>query len=127
VTLVSYPTVLRNFQTMPQAWVVVVLNALAVANIPRAIHQGRPFYAFVSSACTIAALTFLFGMALYPNLLVSSLGPEHNLTIDSSASSHATLRLMRIIAFAGMPFVLTYTGIVYWVFRGKVKLDATSY
>ena len=27
----------------------------------------------------------------------------------------------------GMPLVATYTGIVYWVFRGKVKLDENSY
>ena len=34
---------------------------------------------------------------------------------------------MAIIALIGMPFVLTYTGIVYWTFRGKVKLDQHSY
>ena len=34
---------------------------------------------------------------------------------------------MAIIAAIGMPFVLTYTGIVYWVFRGKVKLGKFSY
>jgi len=27
----------------------------------------------------------------------------------------------------GMPIVLTYTGIVYWTFRGKVKLGEFSY
>jgi len=127
VTVLRFPHALGNFRTIPAAWAVVVLNALAVANIPRAIHQGRPFYAFVSSSCTIAALTFLFGMALYPNLLTSSLGPGHDLTIYNAASSLPTLRTMRLIALTGMPFVLTYTGIVYWVFRGKVKLNEDSY
>jgi cytochrome bd-type quinol oxidase subunit 2 len=27
----------------------------------------------------------------------------------------------------GMPFVLTYTGIIYWAFRGKVTLGEHSY
>jgi cytochrome bd ubiquinol oxidase subunit II len=126
-TVATFPHVYRNFSTLPVAWVVVVLNALAVANIPRAIHLGRPLYAFVSSACTIAALTFLFGMALYPNLLVSSVDPAYSLTIYSAASSRKTLGLMRVIAFIGMPFVLGYTGLVYWVFRGKVKLGKSSY
>jgi cytochrome bd-type quinol oxidase subunit 2 len=27
----------------------------------------------------------------------------------------------------GMPFVLTYTVVVYWVFRGKVELGKFSY
>jgi cytochrome d ubiquinol oxidase subunit II len=34
---------------------------------------------------------------------------------------------MAIIALIGMPFVLTYTAIIYWVFRGKVKLTQSSY
>jgi hypothetical protein len=58
----------------PAAWIVVVLNVLAVANIPRAIYLGRPGYAFVSSSCTMAALTFPYGartgsaqIRLHPN------------------------------------------------------------
>ena len=31
------------------------------------------------------------------------------------------------IAILGIPLVATYTAIVYWVLRGKVKLDASSY
>jgi cytochrome d ubiquinol oxidase subunit II len=34
---------------------------------------------------------------------------------------------MATIAAIGMPIVLTYTGIVYWTFRGKVKLGEFSY
>ena len=75
VTLVTLPHAHRNFGRHPWMWGVVVLNVLAVANIPRAIHQGRPLYAFLSSASTIAALIFLFGVALFPNLIVSSLDP----------------------------------------------------
>jgi cytochrome d ubiquinol oxidase subunit II len=105
----------------------VVLNVLAIANIPRAIFQKKPFYAFVSSACTIAALTFLFGVALFPNLAVSSLNPEWNITIYNAASSEKTLSIMRTIAFLGMPFVLVYTVIIYRIFRGKVDLGKFSY
>jgi len=102
-------------------------NVLAVANIPRAIHQGRPGYAFASSCATILALVFLFGMALYPKLAPSRLDPGWSLTIFNASSSAATLALMRNIAFIGMPFVLAYTGLVYWVFRGKTRLDKFSY
>ena len=34
---------------------------------------------------------------------------------------------MLIIAIIGMPFVLAYTVSIYWIFRGKVKLDSASY
>jgi len=127
-TLVSIPRATQNFMhEYNWAWLVVVLNVLAIANIPRAIYLGRPFYAFVSSCCTIAALTFLFGGALYPNLVTSNLNPEWSLTIYNAASSEKTLWIMRLIAFLGMPFVIAYTSVVYWVFRGKVEIGRMSY
>jgi cytochrome d ubiquinol oxidase subunit II len=126
-TLAEMPQAVRNFHAVPAAWIVVVLNVLAVANIPRAIYLGRPGYAFVSSCCTIAALTFLFGVALFPNLIVSTLDPGWSLTIYRAASSERTLRIMRLIAFLGLPFVAAYTAVVYWIFRGKVKLGTFSY
>jgi len=104
-----------------------VLNVLAVANIPRAIYLGRPGYAFASSCATIAALTFLFAVALFPDLIHSSLNPDWSLTIYNAASSEKTLAIMATIAAFGMPFVLTYTSVVYWVFRGKVRLGKLSY
>ncbi len=126
-TLVALPHAIVNFKHAPWIWIIVVLNVLAVANIPRAIYQGRPLYAFLSSSATIAALVFLFGAALFPNLIVSSTDQAYNLTIYNAASSQKTLGIMRNIAFMGMPFVLAYTAVIYWVFRGKVKLGAQSY
>jgi cytochrome bd ubiquinol oxidase subunit II len=126
-TLAQVPTATRNFARYPWVWVVVLLNVLAVANIPRAIYLGRPFYAFLSSCATIAAFTFLFGVALYPNLIASTLGPDKNLTVYNAASSQKTLGIMLVVAILGMPFVVTYTAVVYWVFRGKVKLGKFSY
>jgi cytochrome d ubiquinol oxidase subunit II len=127
VTIVQFPDSTRNFREHPWIWVVVLLNVLAIANIPRAIYVQRPYYAFVSSAATIAAFTFLFGLALYPNLIVSTLGPEKNLTIYNAASTKETLSIMLIIALLGMPFVLSYTAVVYWIFRGKVQIGESSY
>ncbi len=126
-TLVSEPYVIHNFKNDPWAWLVVVLNVFAIANIPRAIYKDKPLYAFLSSCFTIAALTFLFGIALFPNLIVSTINPQYNLTIYNAASTLKTLGIMRNIAFIGMPFVLTYTVIIYWIFRGKVELGKFSY
>src|SRR5262249_51934942 len=127
-TLAAFPAqATQNFQAYPWLAIVVLLNVLAIANIPRAIHRGRPFAAFISSSCTIAAFTFLFGTALFPNLVVSSINPDYSLTVYRAASSEATLRLMTVIAFLGMPFVLSYTVIIYWVFRGKVQMGKFSY
>jgi cytochrome d ubiquinol oxidase subunit II len=126
-TLVLLPDATRNFREYPWSWGIVVLTVLAFANIPRAIFLGRPFYAFVSSSCTILALVFLFSFTLYPNLVVSSLSADNSLTIFNAASSAKTLRIMAIIAFIGMPFVLAYTIAIYWAFRGKVRISEHSY
>jgi len=126
-TLVSVPAAIAPFQQAPGLWAIVVLNVLVIANIPRAIYQQRPGYAFLSSSTTIAALVLLFGAALFPNLVMSTVDPSLNLTIRNASSSISTLKIMSLIAVIGMPLVLTYTGIVYWTFRGKVKLGEFSY
>ena len=125
--IAAVPSATQYFEQHPWAWIVVVLNLLAIANIPRAIHHGRPLYAFITSCCSIAAFVFLFMVALYPNLIISSLQLEWSLTIYNAASSNKTLGIMAIIALIGMPLVLTYTAIIYWVFRGKVELGKFSY
>ena len=126
-TFFLVPRATANFEHFPGAWIVVVLNFLAVANIPRSLNRGYLGQAFLSSGCTIAALVFLFGVALFPNLVTSNPNPEHSLTIYNSASSESTLKIMSLIALIGMPFVITYTGIVYWTFRGRVTIDKHSY
>lgn len=127
-TLVRVPAATAKFEDSPWAWVVPVLNVLAIANIPRAIHLGRPGYAFLSSAATILAFIFLFAVALFPNIVTSStpeVGPS--LTIYNAASSEKTLGIMLLIAIIGMPCVLAYTTVIYWTFRGKVRIGEHSY
>lgn len=127
VTVLQIPRATENFKGFPWAGLVVLLNILAVANVPRHLSRGNFSRAFLSSGCTIAALVFLFGVALFPNLVTSNPHPEHSLTIYNASSSVATLQIMSVIALIGLPFVLSYTAVVYWTFRGPVKLDKSSY
>lgn len=126
LALQGVPHLLVNFERWPVVWVMPVLVALALANIPRGLVRDKPGQAFASSCCSIAGLTFLAAAALYPNVVVSTSGTP-SLDVWRAAASESTLRLMAIIAAIGMPLVATYTVTVYWVFRGKVKLDETSY
>lgn len=126
-TLATVPHATETIREHSWAWAVVVANVLAIANIPRAIWLKRAGYAFASSCFTIPAFVFLFGIALFPNLVASRPEAANSLTIMNSASSEKTLGIMLIIAALGMPFVLAYTAVIYWVFRGKVKLSEHSY
>jgi cytochrome bd ubiquinol oxidase subunit II len=126
-TLVKIPRATANFVHFPWAAVVVVINVLAVANIPRSVYRNRPIEAFASSAVTIICLVTLFSIALWPNLVTASNNPAHSLTIYNAASSPGTLWTMFVFVLVGMPFVLTYTLAVYWTFRGRVELGEHSY
>lgn len=126
-TLVNIPLATRNFEQHPWVWLVVGVNILCIGNIPRAMLLHRPLQAFFSSVAAIAALTFFFGVALFPDLVHSSLNPEWSLNVYNAASSQKTLGIMALIAFLGMPFVLAYTAVIFWVFRGKVTLGHFSY
>jgi len=126
-TLLFVPHMTDNIRNDPVLFVLPLLNMLAIANIPREIHHGHDFRAFLSSAAAMFFLLVLFGVDMYPRLILSSPLTEHSLTIWNAASSDRTLGIMGIIALIGLPLVLTYTITIYWVFRGKVRLDRSSY
>jgi cytochrome d ubiquinol oxidase subunit II len=126
-TLLYVPQMTEHFKASPGLFLLPALNVLAVANIPREIDAGRDFRAFLSSCVSVLLLLAIFGVGLYPDLIVSTPDPAHTLTIYNGCSSDRTLRIMRTIALIGMPLVVGYTASIYWVFRGKVKLDANSY
>jgi len=126
-TLIYYPHMVEHFKAQPIFFIVALLNMLAVANIPREIYHGREFRAFISSCASIAALLTLFAIGLFPNIVLSNPNPEYSLTIYNAASSQKTLGIMLTMAIIGIPFVLAYTISIYWIFRGKVKIDSMSY
>ena len=117
----------QHFKDAPVLFLVAVLNMLAIANIPREIFHGREFRAFLSSCASIASLLALFAIGLFPNIVLSDPNPANSLTIYNAASSQKTLGIMLTIAILGIPFVLAYTISIYWIFRGKVKIDSMSY
>ncbi len=126
-TLIYQPHMTEHFKDFPPAFFIAILNMLAIANIPREIYKGRDFRAFLSSCASILALMSLFAIGIFPNIVLSNPYPQYSLNIYNAASSVKTLAIMLIIALIGIPFVLTYTVSIYWVFRGKVKLDSSSY
>jgi cytochrome d ubiquinol oxidase subunit II len=126
-TLIYVPHMTEHFKSTPLLFIVAVLNMLAIANIPREIHLKKYFLAFLSSCASIAALLTLFALGLFPDIVISNPNPEYSLTIYNAASSQKTLGIMLTMAIIGIPFVLTYTISIYWVFRGKVKLTPMSY
>jgi cytochrome bd ubiquinol oxidase subunit II len=97
--------------------VVAVLAALAAAWL---VGRGRDALAFAATAVTMAAVVVTIFVALYPRVMVSTLGSGNDLTITNTSSSPYTLKVMTVTAAILFPVVLAYQGWTYWVFRRRV-------
>jgi len=126
-TLIFAPHILEILRARPWLLAVFALNVLVVMNIPRQIHKGNDFAAFLSSCGAMILLMALFGLTVYPNMVLSMPNPENSLNIYNAASTAKTHFIMLIMAIIGVPVVLAYTVSVYYIFRGKVKLTEHSY
>ncbi|MBS1516985.1 MAG: cytochrome d ubiquinol oxidase subunit II [Bacteroidetes bacterium] len=126
-TFIYQPHLLDVFKKNFWLGIIPLASLLLVLNIPREIHFGREFLAFLSSSGTIALLIGLVAVGIFPNIVQSFPDPQNSLNIYNSASTKSTLTTMLIIACIGAPLVISYTSVVYWIFRGKVKLDENSY
>ena len=125
-TLIYRPEMTALIKAHPALFALPVLTMLAIANVPRSMHHDRHGWAFISSAAAVLGLFALVGVGMFPTL-VRAADPAVSLTVYNAASSPATLSIMLVIALIGIPFVLAYTIGIYWIFRGKVKLDSMSY
>ncbi|GAA1797373.1 cytochrome d ubiquinol oxidase subunit II [Planosporangium flavigriseum] len=94
------------------------LVAALIAN-----RAGREGWAFLATAVTVLAATATLFLALYPNVLPSTLDPAYSLTTTNAASSPYTLRIMTWVAVAFTPVVLLYQGWTYWVFRKRIGVQ----
>jgi cytochrome bd ubiquinol oxidase subunit II len=126
-TLLYVPHMAARVRANPWLFSLAVANMLAIANIPREIHRGNDWRAFLSSCAAMITLMGLFGLEMFPNLVLSNPIPAYSLDVYNAASSPKTLGIMLTIAVIGVPVVLAYTVSIYWIFRGKVKLDQMSY
>lgn len=126
-TLLYVPHVTEAFRREPWFFALVIPVVLAIANIPREMNRDKAFFAFLSSGGAMLGLMAIFGLGMYPHLVFSNPQPQHSLTILNAASSQKTLGIMLTIALIGVPVVLAYSASIYYIFRGKVRLDRMSY
>lgn len=64
-----------------------------------------------------------FFVALFPNVMISTLDPAFNMSIAEAASGEYSLKIMTVVAFTMVPIVLAYTIWSYYVFRKRLTGD----
>lgn len=118
-------TVLQHLQSRT-FWVIVLCSVIAaigligawVANL-----RGREGWAFTGNAVAIAFALLSIFMAMFPNLMASSIDPSYSMSIAGAASSQKTLELMTWIAAFMLPLVLAYQAWTYWIFRKRLTRE----
>ncbi len=126
-SLAFLPHLTDRFRELPWLFVVPLLGFLSIANIPRLISMHKYRKAFLFSSLTMSLMLLTVAIELYPKVIISTMDEAYSITIYNAASSDKSLGIMLTIAAIGAPLVLAYTAFVFWTFRGKVKLDDTSY
>lgn len=127
LTLIYLPHIAEVVRQRPIIMVLAFITVLFALNVPREFNAGREFFAFLSSCATMVGLMGIFGISHYPHVVYSLPNPENTLNIYNASSTQTTLGIMLIIATIGVPLVLAYTISIYWIFRGKTKLEKHSY
>lgn len=100
-----------------------ILAGFALLSVHFFIKSGKTGWAFIMTGATIVLSTITVFMCLYPNVMISSLNPDWNLTIYNTASNAYTLKVMTIVALTFVPLVIAYQAWNYWVFRKRVTVE----
>ncbi|MER7947333.1 cytochrome d ubiquinol oxidase subunit II [Streptomyces sp. NPDC096079] len=100
--------------------VAMLVAVVALVGAIVAIKAGREGWSFALSGVTIAAAVAMLFLALFPNVMPSSLNPEWSLTVTNASSSPYTLKIMTWCAAIATPLVLLYQSWTYWVFRKRI-------
>lgn len=82
--------------------------------------EGRAFAGF--AAFTAFGVLAIF-LALYPNVLPSTLDRAYDLTVSNASSSEYTLKVMTWVGAFGVPILLVYQSWTYWVFRKRLTVE----
>ncbi len=102
--------------------VAFVAAAVALVGGLFAAKAGREGLAFIGTFLTIGLAVAGLFLALFPDVMPSSIDPAFSLTAENAASTAYTLKLMTVVALVFTPIVLIYQAWSYWIFRKRISV-----
>lgn len=127
-TFIFNPHMTDPFFKYPSLVIFIFLSLSCIGGIFYYIRREKEGMAFLSSSLSIVFLMILFIIGTFPNIVRSSVDPLINsLTLYNSSASRTALYVIGIIGLTGIPLSFFYVSYVHKVFKGKVKIDHTSY
>jgi cytochrome bd ubiquinol oxidase subunit II len=101
--------------------IIVVFIVLVYALAFYFISRKREGMAFTMTGLGLALTVSSIFVGLFPRVMISSINKAFDLTIYNAASGDYSLKVMTIVAFSVLPFVLAYTIWSYYIFRKRVS------
>jgi len=98
-----------------------VVAALALVGGLAATWFGREGWAFTGTGLTIIVAVAALFVALFPEVMPSTIDPAYSLTKDNASSTDYTLKIMTWVAVLFTPIVLAYQTWTYHVFRRRLS------
>lgn len=116
-----------NYHNHP-IWLIAPLGTIAMIALQWWYRSKNvDLFAWITSAGLLLTLLVSTGIGLYPYLLPSSPHPERSLTIHNAYSSNFAMQVgLTWLAF-GLVLAVAHMSWVYYLFKGKVKLEAGSH
>ncbi len=99
-----------------------LLAALALVGALYAAWRTREGWAFVGTFAAIGIAVAGLFVALFPDVMPSTLDSAYSLTTTNASATHYTLTIMTWVAALFTPIVLLYQGWTYWVFRKRISV-----
>lgn len=87
------------------------------------LRKKREGLSFTMTGFIFILMIASFFIALFPNVMISTIDPAFSMSIAESASGDYSLKIMTIVAFTMVPIVLAYTVWSYYVFRKRLTGD----
>ena len=87
------------------------------------LKTKREGLSFTMTGLILVIVMASFFIALFPNVMISTMDPAFNMSIAEAASGEYSLKIMTIVAFTMVPIVLAYTIWSYYVFRKRLTGD----
>jgi len=87
-----------------------------------AVGAAREGWAFLGTFVAIALAVAGLFVALFPDVMPTSLADGTSLTTTNAAATTYTLKIMTVVALVFTPLVLAYQGWTYWVFRRRIAV-----
>ncbi|WP_117274434.1 cytochrome d ubiquinol oxidase subunit II [Chlamydia poikilotherma] len=116
-----------SFAGVPTYPVLILLLAMTLGSClatKTCVSRKRYGCAFLYSSLNLLLLILSTVTLIFPNILFSTVDPEHSYTIYNTAASAKTLQSLLVIVLVGLPLIIAYGVYIYRVFRGKTDFPS---